>query len=411
MRILVLSRWYPFPPDNGAKLRAFNMLRQLAKTHEVSLISFAGPNDRVELTAEDGPARFLQDLRVIPYRDFQPRSRKALAGLFSSQPRYLADVHSEAFAKAVDTHLATHEVDLVIAATFTMMPYAMQAPAGTPLMLEELELSLFRDQVGKADSVLGTARRWLMWTKLQSYLRRSLPAFAATTVVSEGERQNVADAAPKYPNVHVVPNAVAVHEYGAFYGTPEPWSMVFAGALTYNANYEAASWLLRSVYPRVKAEVPSAILRISGRHDGVDLASLPRTSGLELTGHLDDIRPLVARSAVSVVPLLSGGGTRLKILESMALGTPVVSTSKGAEGLDVKHNENILIADTPSDFAICVSAVIQDRRLRERLSEAGRSLVWSRYDWNVVGEQLRTVVEQAASRPNRPGPALARGGA
>ncbi|MFN8637415.1 MAG: glycosyltransferase family 4 protein, partial [Chloroflexota bacterium] len=268
--------------------------------------------------------------------------------------------------------------------------------------------SMFRDQVGKAGSFLGAARRWLMWAKLQSYLRRTLPSFRATTVVSEGERRNVAVAAPNYPNVHVVPNAVAVHEYGAYYGAPEPWSIVFAGALTYNANYEAASWMLRSVFPRVKAEVPSAILRISGRHDGVDLGGLPHSSGLELTGHLADVRPLIARSAVSVVPLLSGGGTRLKILESMALGTPVVSTSKGAEGLAVTHNENILIADTPSDFAICVSAVIKDRRLRQRLSEAGRSLVWSHYDWNVVGEQLRSVVEQATSQPT---PALVGGGA
>jgi glycosyltransferase involved in cell wall biosynthesis len=398
VRILFLSRWYPFPPDNGAKIRAYNLLRQLSKAHEVSMISFAAPTDRVELSAEDGPARFCTDLRVIQYRDFQPTSTRALAGLFSARPRYLADVHSEAFAQAVDRHLAANQVDLVIAATLTMMPYALQAPSSTPLMLEELELSMFRDQVGQATTYLGAARRWLMWTKLRGYLRRTLPSFGATTVVSEAERQNVTLAAPKYEDVHVIPNAVPVHEYGAFYGTPEPWSMVFAGSLTYGPNYEAANWLLRSVYPRVKAEVPSALVRISGRHDGVDIRSLPRYPGIELTGHVADIRPLVARSAVSVVPLLSGGGTRLKILESMALGTPVVSTSKGAEGLDVKHNENILIADTPSDFAICVGAVIRDRRLRQRLSDAGRSLVWSRYDWNVVGEQLRTVVEQAAAR-------------
>jgi glycosyltransferase involved in cell wall biosynthesis len=166
-------------------------------------------------------------------------------------------------------------------------------------------------------------------------------------------------------------------------------------------NYEGLAWMLGSVQPLLSAEMPSATLRVTGRTEGIDLGRLPAAPTCHFTGYVPDIRPVVARGMVSVVPLLAGGGTRLKILESMALGTPVVSTSKGAEGLDVTHGENILIADSPADFARCVGAVLRDPVLWARLSEGGLALVRTRYDWEAVGHDLRTIVEQAAAHPRR----------
>jgi len=177
-----------------------------------------------------------------------------------------------------------------------------------------------------------------------------------------------------------------------------PHSLVFAGSPTYKPNLQGARWFLSLVYPQILERMPVAHLRMTGSTRGVDLQSLPRHGGYELTGHVPDIRPVVARSWVSVVPLQTGGGTRLKILESMALGTPVVSTSKGAEGLDVTHGENILIADDPAEFAGHVSAVLENPALRARLASRGRDLVRSRYDWDVVGPRFCEIVEQAAAR-------------
>jgi polysaccharide biosynthesis protein PslH len=399
VRILFLSRWYPFPPDNGAKIRVHNLLRQLAQAHEVSLLSFTAPTDRVDLGTA-GAEQICADVRTLPFREFQPTSRRALAGFLSSQPRYLVDTYSEAFAAAVDAHLATRDVDLVMASQLAMMPYALRA-RGWPLIMEELELSLFRAQPGQADGVVSSARRQLTWLKIAAYLRRTLKAFAACTVVSEGERRNVFDAAPAYRNVHVIPNAVAVQEYAGDFGAREPGSLVFAGALSYAVNYEGLAWMLGSVQPILAAELPSATLRVTGRTEGLDLGRLPAAPGCQFTGYVPDIRPVIARAMVSVVPLLAGGGTRLKILESMALGTPVVSTSKGAEGLDVVHGENILIADSPADFARCTGAVLRDPALWKRLSEGGLALVRARYDWEAVGHELRSVVEQAAAQPGR----------
>jgi glycosyltransferase involved in cell wall biosynthesis len=215
--------------------------------------------------------------------------------------------------------------------------------------------------------------------------------------VSEAERQLVSTVAPNAPDPYVVPNAVETGAYADDYGQPEADTIVFSGALSYAPNYQGAQWFLRSVYPLVRQQLPQAKLRITGGLQGVEVDGLRGHPGCELTGYVPDIRPVVARSAVAVVPLWTGGGTRLKILEAMALGTPVVSTTKGAEGLEVSHGENILLADDPAEFAEYVAAVTRSPPLRAHLAAGGRALVRSRYDWDVVGPLLCEIAERAAA--------------
>src|SRR3989304_6090235 len=140
-------------------------------------------------------------------------------------------------------------------------------------------------------------------------------------------------------------------------------------------------WFLEEVYPLIQAQVPDLSLTITGDH--ADLP-LPPASNVTLTGVVDDIRPLIASSSVSLVPLQAGGGTRLKILEAMALGVPVVSTLKGAEGLEIRSGEHLLIADTPEAFAENVIRVLRDPALRKGITDRARRMVEEKYDWAVV---------------------------
>jgi glycosyltransferase involved in cell wall biosynthesis len=167
-----------------------------------------------------------------------------------------------------------------------------------------------------------------------------------------------------------------------------------------SANYDAMGFFLGDILPLIKKERPEVVLRITGKTAGVPLEQLPNVDDVIFTGYLDDVRPSVAQSWVSVVPLRVGGGTRLKILEAMALGTPVVSTSKGAEGLDVTLGENILIADTPSGFADATLHLLEDHGLRARLSENGRSLVRTRYDWAQIGEEFERLLSDIVKDMN-----------
>jgi glycosyltransferase involved in cell wall biosynthesis len=223
-----------------------------------------------------------------------------------------------------------------------------------------------------------------------------LPKFAVCTVVSSTEAINVRHAAPQYDRLAVVPNAVDVSEYAGEFGPVEPDTMVFTGSATYAPNLDAARFLVDSVLPLVAEQAPTAQLRITGHIPRDAQRLLAQRPGVVLTGHVPDIRPVVARSAVSVAPIRSGGGTRLKILEAMALGTPVVATLKGAEGLDVRDGHNILLADDAQSFAAAVLHVMRTPTVRAQLAVRGRELVASRYDWTVIGSGLRGLVEAAA---------------
>lgn len=394
MRILFLSRWFPYPPDNGSKIRVFNVLKQLSIDHEIDLVSFRESADQVDDRTVGALREYCSDVRVVPYRHFRPSSPRALLGLLSSQPRSLADTFSAEMRAAVEDALARRGCDLLVASQIGMAPYAL-ALKGVPALLEELELSVYRDAISASPGGIRRLRPLLTWLKLRAYVRRILPRFIACTVVSKRERENLRSVAPDYASVEIVPNAVDLERYDADFGTPVPNTLVFSGALTYSANCDAAGHFLADVYPRIRQTIPAVTLRVTGRTDGVDLGSLPRREGVEYTGYVEDIRPVIAQSWASVVPLRIGGGTRLKILESMALGTPVISTSKGAEGLDVSDGENILIADEPREFADKAVDLLRSPQLRGRLAAGGLELVAREYDWKPVGRTLRKLIERA----------------
>jgi glycosyltransferase involved in cell wall biosynthesis len=175
---------------------------------------------------------------------------------------------------------------------------------------------------------------------------------------------------------------------------PEPDTLIYPGALSYDANLDAMRYFLREIFPRIRAARPGVRLRITGKTTPEQRAALPSTEGVELTGYVHDIRAAVAGAWAEVVPLRAGGGTRLKVLEALAIGTPVVSTSKGAEGLDLAAGEDLLIADTPEQFAQATLKLLGDPMLRERLAARGRATVQARYDWRTIAGQLTDLVEQ-----------------
>jgi glycosyltransferase involved in cell wall biosynthesis len=178
---------------------------------------------------------------------------------------------------------------------------------------------------------------------------------------------------------------------------PEPNTLVFSGALTYAANSDAAEYFVSEILPLVRAKVPAAHLRITGSVGSSKARTIADRDGVTLTGYVQDIRPIVAGSRASVVPLRLGGGTRLKILEAMALGTPVVSTSKGAEGLEIVPGEHLLVADTPNGFARFTVQLLEQPQLRADLAARARRLVEQQYDWASIGRWFGQVVEEACT--------------
>jgi glycosyltransferase involved in cell wall biosynthesis len=168
--------------------------------------------------------------------------------------------------------------------------------------------------------------------------------------------------------------------------------LIFTGTLSYSANLTGLQWFLEKVFPKIQEKAPHVKLLITGRSENIPL---PPAKNLIRTGYVEDIRPLIASAWISIAPILEGGGTRLKILEAMAIGTPVIATSKGAEGLQIQNNQHILLADTPEQFAAATLHLLQDSKLRLKLVENSCHLVREHYDWGVIMPDFLKLVEEA----------------
>jgi glycosyltransferase involved in cell wall biosynthesis len=390
VRILFLSGWYPYPPNNGSKLRILSLLRGLAQHHEVTLLSFA---DQPDVDPEAPEVRSLcRDVQVVPRKTFNPRSRRARLGFLSPTPRSVIDTFSKEMAQRIEQAVSHLDVDLVIASQLGMAGYSRYFQ-GLPALLEEVEVGLPYQQFAQADSAWRRVRNGLTWAKQRGYLSRLLRCFRACTVVSEQERALLSRAVPGYQAIEVIPNCINLAGYDAVPGSLQTNTLIFTGPFRYFANHDAMTWFLEEVYPRIQSGVPGVRLIITGDHAALPL---PPAENVTLTGFVDDVRPLIAAASVSLAPVRVGGGTRLKILEAMALHTPVVATAKGAEGLDLQHGEHLLIADTPQAFADAVLRLLGDPALRQRLADNGYRLVRERYDWAAIMPHFLSLVEKVA---------------
>lgn len=392
MRILFLSRWFPYPANNGSKLRIFNLLRGLSRYHEVDLISF------FELTEGEPVLNGLQSIcrnvEVVPWRDFNPTSLNALRGFWSFKPRSFVDTYSLEMSHTIHRALQVKKYDLLIASQIDMADYAVEQDR-VPILLEEVESGVYSQKARQNPSLSGRIRHQLTWWKYRRYLRALFRKITSATVVSEQEKHLLQSAVPEANRVVVIPNCMQLRDYDGIVVQSKPEVLIFCGSFRYDVNHEAMVWFVREVYPHIQAKWPGVKLIITGDPDG---KSLPPAKNVEQTGLVADVRPMVAAARVTLAPLQTGGGTRLKILESLALRTPVVSTSKGAEGLDAQNGVHLLVADDPQDFADAVLRLLEDDALHRRLAEAGYELVRNQYNWDgVLPDLLQLVAETATS--------------
>jgi len=409
MKILFLSSWFPYPPTNGAKIRIYNLIRQLATHQEIDLVSFARTIS-VEEARSHVPflKQFCRTVDVTAAKPFIPGSVAACKGFASLKPRSIVQTYSPEMARLVNDKARSNVYDVVVASEVgapALVSLLACRIGGMPKILDALEVALAKDAYESQTSSLHRLRHGLTWFKLRRFSKEILRQANACTVPSEQEKQNLQEIMPEHSCVEVIPHCLDLTYYSSSFRRLQPKSLIFTGSFTYRANADAVRYFLEDIYPRIKTNLPDVSMKIVGSTDGADLNTWPVDDSITFTGFVRDVRATVAQSWLSVVPLRVGAGTRLKIIESMALGTPVVSTSNGAEGLKVIHGENILIADNPDDFAQAVLEVVRNPDLREKLSEAGLRLVRERYDAEVIGRDFVSLLDRIvhSGRPNSVG--------
>lgn len=396
MNILFLSTWHPYPPDNGSKLRVRYLLRGLAKLHQVTLISFAFD---IPTSASGKTLDQLAEVHSIECDPFAANRTQNPIRFMSLQPQFVRPI--PAMSSLVSNVAAKKQFDVVIASTTLMSSYALQLPKSTVRVIEEHN-SLSRwmhERLEKQTTPFQHLRRWVSWRKTQSYEARLFRKFDLITMVSDQDTQTTRALIGNRANrVQTCPNGVDCEHNRPGLAPVQPDLLVYNGALTYSANYDAMRYFLAEIFPLIQAQRPQVNLTISGSTERVDLSHLKINNSVRFSGFVEDVRQIVAPAVVCIAPLRDGGGTRLKILEAMALGTPVVATSKAAEGLAVQHGEHLLIADTPVEFAAAVIRVLADCTLGAQLSTRARRLVEEKYDWATIASHFVALVEEATAR-------------
>jgi glycosyltransferase involved in cell wall biosynthesis len=393
MRLLVLSSWWPSPPANGSKLRAWHLLRELARRHEITLCSFAEPG-------EAGPAdvdalrRWCRDVQIVPGNPHKPRTGLSWRGYFGAMPRSYAQTFTPAMADYVTR--ASQGADALIALQIGTALYlnGTNGQQRLPRIFEEAEASVIRDQPAERRRLTSAWRQRLTWRKYAAFTRQLIATASRTTVVSERERRCLAEAGCDPSRIAVLPNGVA-GDYLDMHVPKQADTLIYAGSPTYAPNLDAVRWFVTEILPRVRAVRPTVRLVVTGRHDGIPIASLGQGDGVIFTGQVADVAAHVAGSAVSIAPLRRGGGTRLKILEAMALGTPVVSTTKGAEGLQVRHGAELLIADTPEAFARSILDLLEQPARALAIATQARRCIAEHYTWQRIGLRLEEILQEA----------------
>lgn len=393
-RLLFLCQTLPYPPDGGVWIRTYHVLRLLARAFDVTALCFersasSGRGTAASLAAGRNALRALADVEVFPIPQRHSRLRFAWDHIRSvargrAYTEYLYE--SDAFRRQLHEHLQRTAFDLVHADSLDMAGYFPECE-GVPIVCvhHDIESALLdrRAAVERSPSRRG-------YLKYQARLTRALERrwcgrIALNVAVSEQDR-NLLTALVPHARVAIVPNGVDIDEFRP--SAREGRGIAYVGGTNWFPNLDALQFFAEQIWPHLKNLALGFVPRWIGSASDDQRRHYSEQHGIELTGYVDDVRPFMEDAACHIVPLRAGGGTRLKILNSWAMGKPVVSTSVGCEGLAAVDGDNILIRDDPRDFARAVADVLNDAALRKRLGARGRETAVLLYDWNVIGRAM-----------------------
>jgi glycosyltransferase involved in cell wall biosynthesis len=347
LKILIISAQFPYPPRSGFAMRVLQLARRVADRHDVTLLSAARTADR------PGIAALREELRVevVEREPLAPLAKRLaqLASTASPRPYACRAVFSHEMQQAIDALFARDAFDLVQLESSLLCAYAF--PPATRLVLNEhnIEYEVFRRMHERERSPARRAFNRLEGARFRRFEQGWWRRLDGCAVTSEREARILSAHSPATP-VAVVPNGVDVEHFRPATADVALRSLVFNGLLDYRPNLDAAHHLVDEIWPLVLARCPDARLEIVGRGHPADIRRLSRP-GVVVTGEVEDVRPHLARAAVVGVPIRMGGGTRLKVVEGLAMGKAMVSTSLGCEGIAVDDGEHLRIADGAQAFA------------------------------------------------------------
>jgi glycosyltransferase involved in cell wall biosynthesis len=398
MKVLLLTQVLPYPPDSGPKVKTWNVLKYLAQCHEVTLVSFVRGDQSEHARHLE---RYCQAVYTVPMkrgaiRDAWHMGRSFLTG----QPFLMLRDDRKAMRDLIEQLSAERHFDVVHADQLNMGQYAERVSGAFKVLDTHNALWLLYKRLWETMSP-GLRKRLLGrdWRLLKAYEGRLVREFDAVLAVSYEDKAALQEAARQSVDIIVIPIAIDTDEVTVVERDAEPRHILHIGTMYWPPNIDGVLWFAHEVYPLIRQQHPDVRFDIVGARPPQEIVTLggDRT-GINVTGYVADPTLYLQRAALMVVPLRAGGGMRVKILNAMAQGIPIVSTTLGCEGIAVTSGKDILIADAPPEFATAVLSLLDDGDLANQISARGLRTVVKKYDYRTACCTLDDVYARAADR-------------
>jgi len=395
VKILWVKAGRLLPADTGGRLRSYNLLRCLAREHDVTLLSYYGGFRDLQYEAEIREKLPGSEIIYTAAPDSTPLEQALdyARRLRRSAPHAVSKFTHPEVARAVEGHLAEGGFDIAVCDFLSAslnFPEERRAPA--VLFQHNVESSLWQRMADTDANLIKKMAYKLESVKMRRYERAALSRFDHVIAVSNHDRDLMLQMDPSC-KISVVATGVDTRQFTvAPPSRTDPPRIVFTGSMDWEPNIDAVEYFCRQILPRVREKKPEAIFQIVGRNPHSKVQRLAGSS-VEVTGSVPSVIPYLSQASVVVIPLRIGGGTRLKIFEAMAMGKALVSTTIGAEGLDVENGCDLIIADDASAFAEAILLLLRDDTLR-RTYEHAAVQVAARHDWSRIAVQFAKVLQQ-----------------
>jgi len=385
MRILQLTPRIPYPPDDGGKIGIFGITKYLAlRGHEITLLSITS-NQNSDLS---GLTKYCRVETVV--MNTANSYLSMLFNLFSKTPYTISKYHERAVLNKLKDLLQRNRFDIVHVDHLHMAYYGkfIKEKFGLPVVLREynVESTIWERYYRGISNPLVKAYARLQFKKVYKYESRIVENFDRCFMITEKDKERIQGMNPRV-KACVIPAGVDISYFHPMDVPIEPYSIVSVASMEWLPNVEGILWFYTTIWPLVKEKILQAKLYIVGKNPPIEVERLAGKD-IIVTGFVRDVREYMAKATIFIVPLRSGGGMRIKILNALAMGKAVVSTSVGCEGIDVENGRNICVADTEEEFAERIIELLEDESKRKKLGENGLNLVREKYQWERIAERI-----------------------
>ena len=396
MKILWVNPNLLHPTTKGGQIRTLEMLRWLRQRHEIHYVAFEGPSSEEGLRrSAEYASRVDQVKHRVPGRNSLAFAGQLVSGFLSSLPVAISRYRSMELRQLLARLLRKGGYDSVVC-DFLVATASMPELKRAVLLQHNVETMIWRRLARHARNPMARVYLGMQAERMFQYERDTCRACRRVVAVSPADAAHMRSLFG-ISDVPDVPTGVNVDYFAPPPSTEPPSGLVFVGSMDWLPNIDGVRYFCSEILPLIRRRLAGCSLTIAGRLPPPEIRALAERDPLiRVTGTVVDIRPYLWGSAVSVVPLRIGGGTRLKIYESMAAGVPVVSTSVGAEGLVYRDGDDILIADKPSQFASACVDLLKDASRRSVIAAAAREMVAARFSWERVADRLEQILLEAA---------------